>query len=162
GLDLQGGTHLLYTVGIEQAVDNTVDRVGRDLERELKTKGVGAFTVDREGRRLIVRLANKEKREEVRDILKDFTNLGPSQTSGDGDVTVEPTPAELERVRSGVVDQALQVIRNRIDQFGVSEPTVIQQGTDEIVVQLPGIQDPQRAKDLIGRTAVLEFRLVAQ
>jgi preprotein translocase subunit SecD len=164
GLDLQGGTHLLYTVGIEQAIDNTIDRVGRDLERELKDAQVGAFTVDREERKLVVRLANKEKRQEVRDVVKQrFPNLVPSTAGGsDADLVFELTPVELQRVRSGVVDQALQVIRNRIDQFGVSEPTVIAQGSDEIVVQLPGIQDPQRAKDLIGRTAVLEFKLIAQ
>ena len=163
GLDLQGGTHLLYTVGIEQAVDNTVDRVGRDLERELKDAQIGAFTVDREGRKLVVRLANKDKRQEARGVVKQrFPNLTNAEGGGDGDLVVELTPTELERVRSGVVDQALQVIRNRIDQFGVTEPTVISQGSDEIVVQLPGIQDPQRAKDLIGRTAVLEFKLVAQ
>jgi preprotein translocase subunit SecD len=69
---------------------------------------------------------------------------------------------EIQRVRSGVVEQALKVIRNRIDQFGVAEPTIQAQGSDEIVVQLPGIQDPQRAKELIGRTAQLEFKLVAQ
>ncbi len=163
GLDLQGGTHLLYTVGIDQAVDNTVDRVGRDLERELKDAQAGAFTVDREGRRLVVRLANKEKKQDARGVVKQrFPNLVPSEESTDGDLAFELTTVERERVRAGVVDQALQVIRNRIDQFGVTEPTVIAQGTDSIVVQLPGIQDPQRAKELIGRTAVLEFRLVAQ
>src|SRR4029077_15048753 len=61
-----------------------------------------------------------------------------------------------------VREQALKIIRNRIDQFGVAEPTVQAQGSDEIVVQLPGIQDPQRAKDLIGKTALLEFRLLPQ
>ena len=65
-------------------------------------------------------------------------------------------------MRENVVEQALKIIRNRIDQFGVAEPTIQAQGADEIVVQLPGIQDPQRAKDLIGRTALLEFKLVAQ
>ncbi len=163
GLDLQGGTHLLYTVGVEQAVDNTVDRVGRDLERELKDAQIGAFTVDREGRRLVVRLANKDKLQEARGVVRQrFPNLVNAQGSTDGDLAFELAPSALDAVRSGVVDQALQVIRNRIDQFGVTEPTVIAQGTDEIVIQLPGIQDPQRAKELIGRTAVLEFKLVAQ
>ena len=163
GLDLQGGTHLRYTVGIEQAIDNTIDRVGRDLERELKDAQVGAFTVDREGRKLVVRLANKDKRQDARGVVKQrFANLVNAEGATDGDLVMELTPVDMERVRSGVVEQALQVVRNRIDQFGVSEPTVLAQGSDEIVVQLPGIQDPQRAKDLIGRTAVLEFKLVAQ
>src|SRR5262249_3118916 len=69
---------------------------------------------------------------------------------------------EAQRIRENVQEQALKIIRNRIDQFGVAEPTVQAQGTDEIVVQLPGIQDPQRAKELIGKTALLEFKLLAQ
>jgi preprotein translocase subunit SecD len=68
----------------------------------------------------------------------------------------------VQRLRENVREQALKIIRNRIDQFGVAEPTVQTQGSDEIVVQLPGIQDPQRAKELIGRTALLEFKLLAQ
>ncbi len=163
GLDLQGGTHLRYAVGIEQAIDNVIDRVGRDLERELKDAQAGAFTVDREGRRLLVRLANKDKRQEARGVVKQrFPNLVTPESDADADLVLELAPAEMERVRASVVDQALHVIRNRIDQFGVTEPTVIAQGSDEIVVQLPGIQDPQRAKELIGRTAVLEFKFVAQ
>src|SRR5215469_10125681 len=77
GLDLQGGTHLLYTVGIEQAVENTIDRVGRDLERELKAHQppIGAFTVERAGQQLLIHVANKDKRQEVRGLLKDFPNL---------------------------------------------------------------------------------------
>jgi preprotein translocase subunit SecD len=163
GLDLQGGTHLLYTVGIEQAVDNVIDRIGRDLERELKDAQIGAFTVDREGRQLVVRLANKDKRQEARAVVKQrFPNLVTPQSDTDADIVLELAPAEMERVRTSVVEQALHVIRNRIDQFGVTEPTIIAQGSDEIVIQLPGIQDPQRAKELIGRTAVLEFKFVAQ
>jgi preprotein translocase subunit SecD len=163
GLDLQGGTHLRYLVGIEEAIDNTVDRVAREVERELKDAQLGAFTVDRVGRAVTVKLANKDKRQDVQGIARQrFPNLVRAEGVTEGDVALELTPAEVERVRTGVVEQALQVIRNRIDQFGVAEPTVITQGSDEIVIQLPGIQDPQRAKDLIGRTAVLEFKFVAQ
>jgi preprotein translocase subunit SecD len=162
GLDLQGGTHLLYTVGIEQAVDNVVDRAGGISSASSRTRRSELSTVDRDGRKLVVNLANKDKRQEARDVVKQrFPNLVPAE-GGNGDLVFETTQVELQRIRAGVVDQALQVIRNRIDQFGVSEPTVTAQGTDEIVVQLPGIQDPHRAKELIGRTAVLEFRFVAQ
>jgi preprotein translocase subunit SecD len=78
------------------------------------------------------------------------------------DLALELQQRELIRIRDGVVEQAINVMRNRIDEFGVVEPTLQVQGDDEIVVQLPGIQDPQRAKDLIGRTAVLEFRFLAE
>ncbi len=165
GLDLQGGTHLLYQVEIEQALDNTVERISRDVERELRDANVGAFTVDRSGRTLHIKLANHDKRSEVRRLLEDrFTNLTLADSAGTDapDFTLELKPAEVLRLRQGVVEQAIDIMRNRIDQFGIAEPTLQAQGDDQIVVQLPGIQDPQRAKDLIGRTAVLEFRLLAE
>jgi preprotein translocase subunit SecD len=165
GLDLQGGTHLLYQVEIDQALDNTVERVSRDIERELRDANVGAFTVDRSGRTLQVRLSNKDKRSEVKRLLEErFTNLTVKDSAGTDapDLTLELKAAEVLRIRDGAVEQALDIMRNRIDQFGVAEPTLQAQGEDQIVVQLPGIQDPQRAKDLIGRTALLEFRLLAE
>jgi preprotein translocase subunit SecD len=165
GLDLQGGTHLLYTVDIEQALDNTVDRLRQDVERELRTAQLGAVTVDRQGRTIEIRLASKDKRQQVLDIVKErLPNLvvQPSTGAEAADVSLTLDERETRRIRDNVVDQALKIIRNRIDQFGVAEATVQSQGTDELVVQLPGIQDPQRAKDLIGRTAQLEFKLVAQ
>lgn len=165
GLDLQGGTHLLYQVQIEQAVDNQIDRVAREVEREMRDAQVGAFTAERVGRTIQVRLANRDKRPEARKHVEDrFPQLkvGESASSDAADVTLELPERELLRIRDGVVEQAINVMRNRIDEFGVVEPTLQVQGSDEIVVQLPGIQDPQRAKDLIGRTAVLEFRFLAQ
>jgi len=164
GLDLQGGTHLLYQVDIEAALANTAERYARDLEHELREGQMGATTVDRDGQQLLVRLANKDKREEALGIIKDrFPGLKLAETNPEGiDAVVGLAAAEERRIRENVVDQALKIIRNRIDQFGVSEPTIQVQGADEIVVQLPGIQDPQRAKSLIGKTALLEFKLLAQ
>ena len=165
GLDLQGGTHLLYQVDIEAALGNTVERYARDLEHELREAQIGAVTVDRDGQKLLVRLANKDKREDTLGIIKErFAGLKLAETANpEGvDAVLGLAPNEDRRIRENVVDQALKIIRNRIDQFGVSEPTIQVQGSDEIVVQLPGIQDPQRAKSLIGKTALLEFKLLAQ
>jgi preprotein translocase subunit SecD len=165
GLDLQGGTHLLYQVEIDQAIDNSVERMSRDLEGELRSAQIGAFTIDRTGRVLHVRLADRSRRAEARKIIEDrFPTLTVSESAGGDapDLTLEPSQREVLRIREGAVSQALDIIRNRIDQFGVTEPTLQTQGDDEIVVQLPGIQDPQRAKDLIGRTAQLEFKLLAE
>jgi len=163
GLDLQGGTHLLYGVDVDQAIDNTLERQVQDVERELRDGQMGAVTVERAGRTLNVKLANKDKRQEAIDLLKErFPTLTVASTAdSDADVSLTLDPRDVQRIRDNVVDQALKIIRNRIDQFGVSEPTVQAQGADEIVVQLPGIQDPQRAKDLIGKTALLEFKLLA-
>jgi preprotein translocase subunit SecD len=165
GLDLQGGTHLLYGVDIEQAIDRSVDRSMQDLERELRDAQIGASSLEVTGRTIHVRLANKERRREVEDIVKDrfpgLVRATPSEGEDDAlAFTIEPR--EVQRLRENVREQALKIIRNRIDQFGVAEPTVQAQGSDEIVVQLPGIQDPERAKELIGRTALLEFKLLAQ
>src|SRR5581483_3589441 len=165
GLDLQGGTHLLYGVDIEQAIDNTVDRVGQDVERELREAQVGAASVERDGRTVRIRLANRDKEKQVEDLVKDrFTTLVPVSEPDAESAQVAYTleQREMQRIRDNVREQALKIIRNRIDQFGVAEPTVQAQGNDEIVVQLPGIQDPQRAKELIGKTAQLEFKLLAQ
>jgi preprotein translocase subunit SecD len=165
GLDLKGGTHLLYGVDIERAVEITVERVTQDLERELREAQIGASTLEHTGGTIRLRLANKDKRQQVLDLVKErFQNLVVGQQAdGDpGDLAFGLDEREVKRVRDSAREQALQIIRNRIDQFGVAEPTVQAQGTDEIVVQLPGIQDPQRAKELIGRTALLEFKLLAQ
>ena len=157
GLDLQGGTHLLYGVEIDQAIDNTVDRQMQELERVLREEQIGAASVERKGRTIQLQLANKDKRAQVEELVKDrFPNLVavPEPDAEAGDLAYTLEPREGQRLRDNVQEQALKIIRNRIDQFGVAEPTVQAQGTDEIVVQLPGVQDPQRAKELIGRTAV--------
>jgi len=165
GLDLQGGTHLLYGVDIEQAIDTSVDRNVQDLERELRDAQIGASSIDREGRTIHIRLANKEKRADVQSLVKErFPSLvavPQPDVENASDLAFTLDTREVQRLRDNVREQALKIIRNRIDQFGVAEPTVQAQGSDEIVVQLPGIQDPQRAKELIGRTALLEFKLVA-
>ena len=165
GLDLRGGTYLLYQVEVEQAVDNTVERRARDLESELRSGNVGAFTVDRVGREIHVRLAAKDRRADARRLVEErFPDLVVAEPAGAdvADLTLRLSEREVATVRDGAVAQAVEIMRNRIDQFGVAEPTLQTQGQDEIVVQLPGIQDPQRAKDLIGRTALLEFKLLAE
>ena len=163
GLDLQGGTHLLYQVEIDKGLDARVEQIGRDVENVLRDAQVGAFTVERQGKTLLVRLANRDKRADAKRVLQEkFPTLVLEESgSEEADLKLALSPREELTLRERFVEQALQILRNRIDQFGVSEPTIQAQGRDKIVVQLPGIQDPQRAKDLIGRTALLEFKLVA-
>src|SRR5262245_18662314 len=164
GLDLQGGTHLLYQVEIEKGIEARVEQIGRDVENTLRDAQVGAFTVERQGQTLLIKLADHDKRADVKSVLQEKVPTLVLEESGSdvADFKVSLSPREQLSLRERFVEQALQILRNRIDQFGVAEPTIQAQGRDEIVVQLPGIQDPQRAKDLIGRTALLEFRLVAE
>src|SRR3984957_1528901 len=165
GLDLQGGTHLLMEVKLDEAVKNQIHRRADDLKRELKDNKIdGNVAVDDSGD-LTVKLKSSSDRTAFLDLAqKTFPELTVSSntdSSGAGPAySLAYKPQELQTIRTNAMDQALETIRNRIDQLGVRETTVAKEGDNEILVQLPGIQDPERAKELIGKTAVLEFKLV--
>ncbi len=161
GLDLRGGTHLLFTVDVDAAVLNSVARTGEDLQRQLKEEKIDATLVP-DGVDLMLRAATPEAFEKARDLLPARLPTFDVRSKGADALLLTPSRAEVDQLKRLAIDQSLETIRNRIDQFGVSEPSIQRQGETEVVVQLPGVQDPQRAKDLIGRTAVLEFRLVAE
>ena len=165
GLDLRGGTHLLLTVDLEKAVDNALEQNAEELRRTLNEAKIAGVTVERAGQSLRIRAATQEAKNATEKIVKDqfpiFTYEG-APTAGEGETTVVLNDQEKRRIREYALDQSLETLRNRIDQFGVAEPTVQRQGSQDILIQLPGIQDPARAKALIGKTAVLEFKLVAE
>ncbi len=163
GLDLQGGTHLVLSVDLDKAIENTLDRTAEDIKREAGEAKLAAPTIERKGATLLARVAG-DQRQGFGDMLKEqFPNLTIANTSSEGggvQFELNLTKADERYLRDLALDQSLETIRNRIDQFGVSEPTIQRQGSQDILVQLPGVQDAQRAKDLIGRTAVLEFKLL--
>ncbi|MDO8432881.1 MAG: protein translocase subunit SecD [Candidatus Binatus sp.] len=164
GLDLQGGTHLLMSVKLDEAVKTQLRRRGDDLKRELKANklDVDSVGVDDSGR-MIVKLKTSDERTPFLDLAqKSFSDLVVSSVTDASGPTysLDFKPSEAALIRTNAMDQALETIRNRIDQLGVRETTVAREGDNEILVQLPGIQDPERAKELIGKTAVLEFKLV--
>jgi len=164
GLDLRGGTHLLFTVDVEKAVENSLTRTADELRRELKDQKLTTGEITQEGLNLRVPLTSSDQRTAFDELVKNrFPNLVLQSQATDGPPVIQlsPSPREQEQIRRFALDQSLETIRNRIDQFGVSEPSIQRQGDQDIVVQLPGVQDPQRAKELIGKTAVLEFRLVS-
>jgi preprotein translocase subunit SecD len=164
GLDLQGGTHLVLEVKVDKAIENNVERIRADLIKIAREKGISGVVVERQGVQLHIKVPAAGA-EQLRGILKsEFANLTeakPSQTvSGTTDLTQMLSKEEVRSLRDYAVDQTLETIRNRIDQFGVSEPIIQRHGQNNILVQLPGIQDPERAKQIIGKTALLEFKLV--
>jgi len=165
GLDLQGGSHLVLEVKLDKAIENHMERLKTDLANSFRDKGISGVNIERvEGTQLHLTVPNAVV-ERVRSILKvDFGNLAEVKTPQTGAAATEffmaLTREENRALRDYIVDQSLETIRNRIDQFGVSEPIIQRQGSSNILVQLPGIQDPQRAKDIIGKTALLEFKLV--
>jgi len=163
GLDLQGGSHLLLEVQLDAAVKTALRRRGDDLKRELASNKIDAGISENAAGAVIVTLKNGSQRSQFLDVVdRLFNDMTVNQAAGTGGAayTLNFKPRQLAQARSSAMDQALETIRNRIDQLGVRETTVEREGEDRILVQLPGIQDPERAKELIGKTAVLEFKLV--
>jgi len=165
GLDLQGGMHLILEVETAKAVESAAERIKNDLKTDLKKEHIFATYLDRvQGDKIEVALLNpdvKEKFDAYR--TEKYPLLQEVDATQAGDrvkVLLEMDPRYRKDLERSAVDQALETIRNRIDQFGVSEPEIARQGENRILIQLPGIKDPQRAKDLLGKTALLEFKLV--
>ncbi|MCK5422698.1 MAG: protein translocase subunit SecD, partial [Deltaproteobacteria bacterium] len=165
GLDLQGGMHLLLEVESEKALSNTVDRIVSDLKDILLKERIPFRQVDRVGTdRLLVELLDPAYKENFGELLKErlpnLEKLTFDEEEGIVAYTLGLTSENKEYLKRLAVDQGLETIRNRIDEFGVSEPTVQKQSGDRILIQLPGIKDPKRAIDLIAKTALLEFKIV--
>jgi preprotein translocase subunit SecD len=166
GLDLQGGTHLLMAVKLDEAVKTQLGRRADDLKKQLRDNKIDFDNVslDPSGN-MSVKLKSSSDRSAFLDLMsKSFSDLVVSSNTDSSSIgpaySLAFKPQEETTIRSNAMDQALETIRNRIDQLGVRETTVAKEGDNEILVQLPGIQDPERAKELIGKTAVLEFKLV--
>ncbi len=154
GLDLRGGSHLVFEVDLKRAREITVERIGMHLQSLLEKKGIKA-SVKVDGEKISIQPAN----EEVKKIIKEnYPDISYSE-QGSSIICQLPESA-LKRVETTAVEQAIEIIRNRIDQLGVAEPTIHKQGENEIVVQLPGVKDPKKALDIIGKTAQLEFKLL--
>jgi preprotein translocase subunit SecD len=163
GLDLQGGSHLVLEVKVDKVIENNLERSKGELTKILQERNISGVSVERQATQLRVRVPAASV-ERVRALLKgDFGNLEVVNTQTSGGITefsLTASKEELRSLRDYAVDQSLETIRNRVDQFGVSEPIIQRQGQQDILIQLPGIQDPERAKEIIGKTALLEFKLV--
>ena len=154
GLDLQGGMHLVYEVEGGQAVLNNAQRTAQALQSAFSDKGL-KDKVSASGTDIQVVPGSIDARNIVENNYPDLI-----ARQGAGMVTYVLAPKTIQYIKKNSVDQALEVIRNRVNQFGVSEPVVQQQGRHEIVVELPGIKDPARALKIIGKTALLEFKIL--
>jgi preprotein translocase subunit SecD len=161
GLDLQGGIHMVMEVEEDRAVEIAVDRAARAMNDLLVDKGIEVTKASRsESVKITVELSGSDKLDEAANILREsFSSY--SQVSNDGNTLVyELNSDDIDRIKNGAINQALETIRNRIDQFGVTEPLLQRQGRTQIVIQLPGVKDPARAKALIQDTALLEFKML--
>ncbi|MCX8031611.1 MAG: protein translocase subunit SecD [Thermodesulfovibrionales bacterium] len=154
GLDLQGGLHLVFEVEEHKAVEIATERTALALNNLLATKGIKS-EVKREGLSLLITPVTNEVKKIIEEMYPTL-----SLVSSKEQLEYRFTDKEINNIKKVASDQVLEIIRNRIDQFGVAEPTIHRQAENEIVIQLPGVKDPKRAVDLIGKTAVLEFKLV--
>ena len=165
GLDLQGGMHLVLEVDTEKAVESTLDRIQEEMRNLMRQANVRYTALERiPGNKIAVAVSGQREIEAFQRILdEEFPGLRAAARSATGDtleMTLDLPDREAADIKRMAVSQALETIRNRIDQFGVSEPDIMRQGEERILIQLPGVEDTQRAKSLIGKTAQLEFKLL--
>jgi len=163
GLDLRGGVHFLLQVDMRGAITKRLDSLTGDIRTTLRDQGVRHSGVSREGASIVIRFRDAETREKARAVLADnLPDLALSEAGSANEPRLVATirPEAEQRIQEFALKQNIQTLHNRINELGVAEPVIQQQGADRIVVQLPGVQDTARAKEILGRTATLEIRMV--
>ena len=164
GLDLRGGVHFLLQVDMKAALDKAADRYTTDIRSLMREKKVLYSGVGREGSSVVLRFKDDAERKKARfEIEKSFPDLQVREqdaAGGDLRLVAALSPQAQTRIQEGAVQQNITILRNRVNELGVAEPIIQQAGADRVVVQLPGVQDTARAKDILGRTATLEIRMV--
>jgi len=163
GLDLRGGVHFMLQVDMAAALTKKAESLAGDIRTSLREKNVRHSGINRNGQTIEVRFRDAQTLAVAKEILLDqFTDLqsvdGPD--GSDYKLTASIKPAAARRVQDQSLKQNITTLHNRINELGVAEPVIQQQGLDRIVVQLPGVQDTAKAKDILGRTATLEVRMV--
>ena len=162
GLDLRGGVHFMLQVDMRAAITKRLDTVASDIRLALRQKDVRHGGVTREGNSVEIRARDAATLEAARRVITDTQpelQLAES-TAGEPRLVATFKPPALLQVQNDAVKQNITTLHNRVNELGVAEPVIQQQGADRVVVQLPGVQDTAKAKDILGRTATLEMRLV--
>ncbi len=165
GLDLQGGMHLVLEVDTDKSVESTIERMTYELRSLLKKKNIRYVGIDRiENTKISLKIRGNNNILSFDKLLdNELEDLRVLSKSTDDEILtmiLNLPDDETHHIKKLAAEQALETIRNRIDQFGVNEPDIRRQGEKRILIQLPGIKDTQRAKELIGKTALLEFKLL--
>ncbi len=162
GLDLKGGVHLVLQPDLNKALQNQFENYIQDLESQLKRASINC-EVSIEDLKATLKFKNKKDLEDFKGIIKNYKELQILRETQKGNnyiVVLTLSKDRISYIKKHIVDQLLEVLRNRIDQFGVSEAIITKQGSNEVVIELPGLKNPQRAIKVIGQTAQLEFKLV--
>ncbi len=165
GLDLRGGVHFLMQVDMRAAIDKRLDTLTSDIRTLLREKNVRHAGITKTSASIDIRFRDADMRTRAQDLLRTQVGELALRETGSGDdlaLSTTLTPAAQRAIQDSALRQNISTLHNRVNELGVAEPVIQQQGADRIVVQLPGVQDVARAKTLIGRTATLEIRLVDQ
>ena len=164
GLDLQGGMHLVLEVDTDKSVESTIERMTYELRSLLKKENIRYVGIDIEDTKISLKIRGNNNilsfDKLLDNELEDLQVLSKSTDDEILTIILNLPDDETHHIKKLAAEQALETIRNRIDQFGVNEPDIRRQGEKRILIQLPGIKDTQRAKELIGKTALLEFKLL--
>jgi preprotein translocase subunit SecD len=163
GLDLRGGVHFMLQVDMQAALTKKAESLSGDIRTTLREKNVRHSGISRNGQTIEIRFRDAQTAEAAKRIIQDqFADLDTVQSADGTDIKMVAAikPAAARTVQEQALKQNITTLHNRINELGVAEPVIQQQGLDRIVVQLPGVQDTAKAKDILGRTATLEIRMV--
>ena len=159
GLDLRGGSHLLLEVEVQAVIDEQLDAAVDAARAALRGERIRYTGLGKQTRSISVNIPDEKDREKALALLRDIDTDSEATLEGEK-ITLEMTEAQVLERKTSAVQQSIEIIRRRIDETGVREPTIQQQGQNRIILQMPGVEDPQRVKDLIGKTANLSFQMV--
>ncbi|EGN75216.1 protein-export membrane protein, SecD/SecF family/protein-export membrane protein SecD [Idiomarina sp. A28L] len=159
GLDLRGGVHFLMEVDMEEALMKIRDQMATSVRDRLRDERVRYRRVEESGNDVVIELRNADDYQSaVTSLRNQYQGYDLRTDASQNTITLEMTDQFLQDTRANAIDQNITILRNRVDELGVAEPVIQRQGQDRIVVELPGIQDTARAKEILGATATLEFR----
>ncbi|RUO69824.1 protein translocase subunit SecD [Pseudidiomarina sediminum] len=161
GLDLRGGVHFLMEVDMNEAMRKIVGQMRDTVRLDLREERIRYSSVERDGNDVVVRVRKAEDfADAVRVLDRAYEGFVLIEDEAAQKITLRMTEAKIAETKDYAISQNVTILRNRVNELGVAEPVVQRQGADRIVVQLPGVQDTARAKEILGATATLEFRLV--
>ena len=160
GLDLRGGSHLLLEVDINAALRERMNGVVDTMRTKLRDARIGYTGLNAEGETVVFTVRDQDRLNDIRQLVHDVDADLDSTVGADGKVTLRFSDRAVETLRRSAVEQSIEIVLRRVDETGTKEPTIQREGQDRILVQLPGIDNPEHVKQLLGRTAKLTFQLV--
>ncbi|HMT02139.1 MAG TPA: protein translocase subunit SecD [Burkholderiales bacterium] len=160
GLDLRGGVHFLEEVDMTAAIKKTLDKSSSDIKRNLRNNKIRYGSIIQTDSSILIHFRDNETANDAYNkLIKDFPSMQLSKDNS-ANLAVIISPEEIQKIKEDAVKKNILILHNRINELGVAEPLIQQQGSDRIAIDLPGVQDTARAKEILGRTATLEVRMV--